>query len=288
MSNDLMVQDDFTNQLSGVLKIHDTAIALSKTKHYEKLGVEGIVAILARAKTLGISPFEALNSGFYVVQGKVGMSTEMMSALARKRGHSITQDPKCSSELVILHGKRADNGDKWTCSFSKDDAIAAGLWNGPTWKKYSAIMLYNRCMSMLFRQLFSDLSLGAGYVEDELKEIAKVDEYKLTASEYEVVDNQKTKHVNFSVNVNHAQAPENMPVKNTEQTDKISEENVKTLMELEPLLDDEYRDKYKKYLAKLGISSFSDLNEKQFRSFFVSFNENIKKQDEVSNENNQS
>ena len=38
-------------------------------------------------------------------------------------------------------------------------------------------------MSMLFRQLFPDLSMGAGYVEDELKEIAKVDEYKLPVTE---------------------------------------------------------------------------------------------------------
>jgi hypothetical protein len=30
---------------------------------------------------------------------------------------------------------------------------------------------------MLFRQLFSDLSLGAGYVEDELKEITKTGDY---------------------------------------------------------------------------------------------------------------
>ena len=33
-------------------------------------------------------------------------------------------------------------------------------------------------MSMLFRQLFADLSLGAGYVEDELREISKTGDYK--------------------------------------------------------------------------------------------------------------
>ena len=285
MSNDLVVQDDFTNQLSGVMKIHDTAIALSKTKHYEKLGVEGIVAILARAKTLGISPFEALNSGFYVVQGKVGMSTEMMAALARRKGHSIRRDDKSNNELVILHGKRSDTGDTWTCSFSKEDAISAGLWNGPTWKKYPGVMLYNRCMSMLFRQLFPDLSMGSGYVEDELKEIAKVDEYKLPASDYEVVETQKTKHINFNVNVGHAEVPENMPQKKIDKSASITDEEVETLNRMEPLLDDEYRTKYKTYMQKLGITSFKEMNHKQFKSFFVSFDENIKKQDEVSGEN---
>lgn len=173
-----LTTSDFTNQLTEFDKIQDTCKKILATKHYQALGEAGVHAIMARAKALGIHPFEALNGGFYVVHGKVGMSTEMMAALVRQRGHSITKDPKSNTELCILHGKRADNGDTWTCSFSKQDAVAAGLWDSATWKKYPAIMLYNRCMSMLFRQLFPDLSLGAGYVEDELREITKTGEYE--------------------------------------------------------------------------------------------------------------
>lgn len=187
MSNELVTQDDFTKQLIELDKIQDTCKKLLATKHYQSLGESGIHGIIARAKGLGIHPFEALNGMFYNVNGKIGMSTETMAALVRKRGHSITKDPKSNNEIVILHGKRADTGDTWTCSFSKADAEAAGLWNGPTWKKYPQIMLYNRCMSMLFRQLFPDLSMGAGYVEDELKEIARVDEYRLPVTECEVI-----------------------------------------------------------------------------------------------------
>jgi hypothetical protein len=164
---------DFTMQLAEFDRIQDTCRKILATKHYQALGEAGVHAIMARAKALGIHPFEALNGGFYVVSGRVGMSTEMMAALVRQRGHSIRKDPKSTNECVILHGKRADTGDEWTCKFDKDDAIAAGLWGGATWKKYPGVMLYNRCMSMLFRQLFPDLSLGAGYVEDELHEIAK-------------------------------------------------------------------------------------------------------------------
>lgn len=168
---------DFTTQLTEFDKIQDTCKKILATKHYQALGEAGVHAIMARAKALGIHPFEALNGGFTCIQGKVGMSTEMMAALVRQRGHSITKDPKSNNELCILHGKRADNGDTWTCSFSREDAIAAGLWGSATWKKYPSVMLYNRCMSQLFRQLFPDLSLGAGYVEDELKEITKTGDY---------------------------------------------------------------------------------------------------------------
>lgn len=173
----LTTQSDFAMQLAEFDKIQSTCKQILNTKHYQALGEAGIHAIMARAKTLGIHPFEALNGGFTCIQGKVGMSTEMMAALVRQRGHSITKDPRSNAEVVILHGKRHDNGDTWTCTFSKDDAIAAGLWNTATWKKYPGVMLYNRCMSQLFRQLFPDLSLGAGYVEDELKEITRTGEY---------------------------------------------------------------------------------------------------------------
>lgn len=179
--------NDFNRQLAELDKIQDTCKKLLATKHYANLGEAGIHAIMARAKALGLHPFEALNGGFHCINGKVGMSTEMMAALVRRKGHSITKDPKSNGESVILHGKRADNGDTWTCTFTKDDAIAAGLWNTATWKKYPAVMLYNRCMSMLFRQLFPDLSLGAGYVEDELKEITKTGDY---AKELQVVENE--------------------------------------------------------------------------------------------------
>jgi hypothetical protein len=188
MTKELTIHNeiDFTKQLAEFEKIQDTCKKLLQTKHYQKLGEEGIHAIIAKCKALGVHPFEGLNSGFFVVQGRVGMSTEMMAALVRRRGHSVQKDPKSNHECVILHGKRCDNGDQWTCSFSKADAEAAGLWNTATWKKYSQIMLYNRCMSMLFRQLFPDLSLGAGYVEDEIHEITRTGDYKHHRSEDEI------------------------------------------------------------------------------------------------------
>ena len=185
MSNEMVVINDFTTQLKEFEQIQDTCKKLLATKHYQTLGEHGIHAIMARCKALGIHPFEGLNGGFYMVQGKIGMSTEMMAALVRRRGHSVTKDSKSTPECCILHGKRADNGDTWTCTFSKADAEAAGLWNTATWKKYSQVMLYNRCMSMLFRQLFPDLSLGAGYVEDELKEITKTGDYAKSLPEAE-------------------------------------------------------------------------------------------------------
>jgi hypothetical protein len=252
-------QDDFGRQLAEFDKIQDTCKKLLQTKHYQALGEAGIHAIMARAKALGIHPFEALNGGFTCIQGKVGMSTEMMAALVRQKGHSITKDPKSNNECVILHGKRKDNGDTWTCTFSKEDAMAAGLWAGPTWKKYPAVMLYNRCMSMLFRQLFPDLSLGAGYVEDELKEITKTGDYKPEILPLAECETFKPLEI---------QAPV--------EEEKVSKVEAEELRLLHMGATEECFAKVKETLDKKGIKSFDQVPKKGYEYFLNLLSKNQK------------
>lgn len=144
--------------------------SLMKSKHYAAMGEAGIFAIIQKARSLNVNALEALNGGLYYINGKVGMSSEMMASLIRQKGHSIVKDSKSNSSICILHGKRADNGDTWTCEFSMDDAKRAGI-DKHMYQKYPGIMLYNRCMSMLARQLFPDVIKGAGYTREELMEI---------------------------------------------------------------------------------------------------------------------
>ena len=263
-TKELVSQDAFNTQLLELDRILDTCKKLFATKHYAKLGEDGIHAIISRSKALGIHPFEALNGGFHCINGKVGMSTELMAALVRKRGHSITQDDRSNNECVILHGKRADNGDTWTCTFTRQDAERAGLWNGPTWKKYPGVMLYNRCMSMLFRQLFPDLSLGAGYVEDELKEIKKVDEYALPVSPCDVTNLDQVKvdtNVTQKITVDRAPDISNL-------VDNVPKMIIKSQWtELNQLIDQcspSFQQKIWDRLASMGIQSFAEMDEETF------------------------
>lgn len=178
-------QDDLSKTLSALVNTQKICETLMKTPHYQRMGQEGIFAIVAKARSLKIDPLDALNGGLYFVQGKVGMSTEMMASLIRQAGHSITKDPKSNNTTCILHGKRSDSGDTWTVSFSLDDAKRAGLLKN-MYEKYPGIMLYNRAMSMLARQLFPDVIKGAGYTYDELKEIAQ---NKVKSTEFECQTN---------------------------------------------------------------------------------------------------
>lgn len=141
---------------------------LMRTKHYQKMGEEGVFAIVQKAVSLGINPLEALNGALYYVQGKVEMTAQMMASLIRQKKHSITMDRQSNKSSCILHGKRADTGDCWKASFSIEDAKVAGIYKqGGPWSKYPDIMCYNRALSKLARQLFPDI-IGNCYVEGEI------------------------------------------------------------------------------------------------------------------------
>ena len=170
MNTPITQELSFEAILNDVQVMQNMCAQLMKSKHYQVMGEAGIFAIIQKAKALNINPLEALNGGLYYINGKVGMSTELMASLIRQAGHSISKDPKSDNSICILYGKRADNGDTWSTVFSEADAKKAGLWKN-MFEKYLAVMLYNRAMSMLARQLFPDIIKGCGYDKDELMEI---------------------------------------------------------------------------------------------------------------------
>ena len=170
MSLALQVQED--QDVVEIGQVESVCQKLMTTKHYAKMGYDGVFAIVQKAKSLKMSTMDALNGGLYFVQGKVEMSAQAMNQLIRNAGHSIQKDEKSNNEICILHGKRKDNGDAWTESFSLMEARAAGLYNPSkpsAWTKYPRDMLFARALSRLARQLFPDTIKGC-YVQGELSD----------------------------------------------------------------------------------------------------------------------
>lgn len=244
----LTTTNDFTSQLAEMDKIYEVCKKLMSTPHYQKLGEAGIHAIMAKSKALGVNLFDALNGSFFCVQGKIGMSTELMAALVRQRGHSITQVESTNTNCV-LKGKRCDNGDEWTCSFNDQDAITAGLWHSATWKKYPRIMLYNRAMSMLFRQLFADLSLGAGYVKDEIDEITKTGDY---ASNLPVAETEDVK-----------------PIEAPKEVEKPTLEQINKLNNILSECSQEYKDHILGGIASKGWNGIADMPREAYSNLLT-------------------
>lgn len=144
----------------------------AESKQYQAMTESSLLNLMLSAKDMGISPMKAINGGFYVVNGKVCMSTALMADRIRKAGHSI-KIKAMTKDKCIIHATRKDNGDEISYEYTMEDASLAGLNNSPTWKKFPKQMLYNRCMSSVARILFSDV-VGNSYSEEERFDIANV------------------------------------------------------------------------------------------------------------------
>ena len=180
--NAVIVKQD--NYLTEVKNTQELCALLMKTPHYAKMGQEGVFAIVETAKSLNIDPRQTLGGGLYFVRGKVEMSARMMNALIRSKKHSITRDKRSNDTICILHGKRADNNDMWSESFSLEEAKKAGLYrsNGP-WATFTRDMLFARALSRLARQLFPDV-VGNCYVEGEISLDPNIKDNSVTKSEF--------------------------------------------------------------------------------------------------------
>jgi hypothetical protein len=169
MNNEIINSEEKKDMIQEIQDRNKMCEALLQSPHYKKIGPEGIYAIVEKAKSVGVSPLDALNGGMYYVQGKVEMTSFLMNQLIRSCGHNISKDTKNSNDTIcILHGKRADNGDTWIESFSIDDAKRAGIYRNQ-WIKYPRDMLFARALSRLARQLFPDVIKGC-YVQGEIAE----------------------------------------------------------------------------------------------------------------------
>lgn len=168
MANELTVKDETQQMMAEIQNTQEMCRLLMQAPHYKRMGAEGIYAVVEKAKSIGVSPLEALNGGMYYVQGKVELTSAMMNHLIRANGHSITKDKRSDDSICILHGKRKDNGDTWVESFSIQDAKQAGIYRNQ-WLKYPKDMLFARALSRLARQLFPDIIKGC-YVQGEISD----------------------------------------------------------------------------------------------------------------------
>jgi hypothetical protein len=184
---------EITNSKVALQGLQDTQTLCAKlmeTPHYRKMGMEGMYAIVEKARSIGINPTDALNGGMFFVQGKVELSSAMMNQLIRSHKHSITKDKRSNEETCILHGKRADNGDTWMESFSIKDAQLAGIYRGQ-WLKYPRDMMFARALSRLARQLFPDVIKGCyiqGEISVESAEVIELPSNEITEKEANALD----------------------------------------------------------------------------------------------------
>lgn len=152
----------------AVMLTNQQLVVISNTDFVAK-GMRGNVsaclACVARARAIGIPDIVALGGGITIINGKAVLASELMSAIARKHGHSITF--KETDDEVIAYGKRVDNGDEGEARFTMKMAATAGLLGKDNWKKHPDDMMFARAMSKLCRRLFSDCYAGGTYTPQD-------------------------------------------------------------------------------------------------------------------------
>jgi len=130
---------------------------------------EAVFAAILYGEELGIGPMQSLSS-IHVIEGKPGMSPELMRGLVARAGHRIDVK-EASGDRVTLWGKRADNDSEATVTWTMDDARLAGLAGRGAWKTYPRAMLLARATSELCRMIFADVVAGLSYTPEEVASI---------------------------------------------------------------------------------------------------------------------
>ena len=155
--------------LGDLEKTRVLAKKLMETKHYQKIGEDGIFAICMMAKANGIDQLAALNGEFYYVQGRVGMAAEAMNKYIRLAGHSISVK-RLDDTGCVLVGRRKDTGDVAEIIYNLDDMKSAGK----NYDKNKKDMFFARALSRLKRILFPDI-LTKVYEKSEIDDMARQD-----------------------------------------------------------------------------------------------------------------
>lgn len=217
---------------------------------YSGVGSEQkILMVLLAARELGVGPMTALNGGIWNIQGKIELSARLMCSMIRRCGHSITIKTISDQECTI-EGKRADNGDTFTTSFTIQEAQKAGLIRqGSNWIKYPQDMLYARALSRLSRRLYADI-IGNAYVEGEIRE-----------AQYEVINIPKSEKIEIKQEI-ETETPEEIEKKLLDFLSGYPEEDHQLIKD--------YANKYSSHWKKGISATLLDFgNKEKFLSDFT-------------------
>lgn len=134
-----------------------------------KSAAQAVVKIMA-GQEMGLPPMYAMQN-FYLVNGKVGTTAQLVAALIKRTmgryDYRVVEwsDQQCSI-MFYEHGK-----ETLKSTFSLDDARRAGLIkSGGAWEKYPRDLLFARALMQGARKAAPDVVMGL-YTKEELDSI---------------------------------------------------------------------------------------------------------------------
>lgn len=130
--------------------------------------VQQAIVIALKGRELKIPPMVAF-AQIAVINGKPAMSAELMLAtIYREFPKAVINQIQCDDSGCVIDVKRTPDAKFSTFSFTKDDAVKAGLLGKQVWKQYPHAMYRARCISAMARFMFPDAINGISYTPEEL------------------------------------------------------------------------------------------------------------------------
>jgi|GEM_PF-6591239 len=211
-----------TNAASNALSAYvptSTDAAIKLAKYVSESGLapralntpQKVFTAMAFGAELGMTPMQSL-SNIHVVEGKPGLSADMLIALVRQSGAAAYfREIESTTERCTFATARADDPDhEVRRTWTMEDARRAGLTGKANWKSYPRPMLRARAGAELARAVYPEVCAGV-YVPEELTDSARRQDYD--PGTHQVVD----------VRPQQRRAPEPEVVDETTQADALGD-----------------------------------------------------------------
>jgi len=125
---------------------------------------DDVFVIILWGLEISLGPIQACNN-ISPINGKLALWGDAMLALVQSHPEYDGHKEYIKDDVAYCEVKR--KGSDWHIStFSKEDAILAGLWGRATWKSYPERMLQMRARGFALRDQFADALEGLISVEE--------------------------------------------------------------------------------------------------------------------------
>lgn len=159
------VTDSWTSVLADVA---DLATKIAQTEFVPQSlrgSVPKVAAAVLHGRELGLPPMTALSS-VHVINGKAGISAEVMRSLILQAGHEF-QVRESSSVRCVMQCRRRGQDEWSTFSYTMQEAQQAGdAKKNANYQSRPADMLLARCTTRMARVMFADVIHGMRSTEE--------------------------------------------------------------------------------------------------------------------------
>jgi hypothetical protein len=159
------VTDSWTDVLEPVADLAGKIAGTEFVPQALRGSVAKVAAAVLAGREMGIAPMQALSS-IHVINGRPGLSAELMRALILQAGHEI-KFSKSSAAQCVMRGRRRGEDDWTEVSYTLQEAKDAGDYaKNANYKSRPAEMLVARCTTRLARMVFPDAIHGMRSIEE--------------------------------------------------------------------------------------------------------------------------